>query len=83
MEKPEKAFDARVSAQGDTLLLVRRGEAYELDAVAGLIWRHCDGTKTVEDIATVIAAEYDVSLDDAKADARELVAQLARMGLVE
>jgi Coenzyme PQQ synthesis protein D (PqqD) len=40
------------------------------------IWELLQQPRTLDDIAAVLVAEYDVSLDDAKADLQDLLGDL-------
>jgi len=74
---------ARRGADAVTVLLdTSSGEYYALDDVGGRIWELCDGSQSVTDIATALAAEYDAPLDQIRADVVELLDDLAADGLV-
>jgi len=53
-----------------------------LNATARAVYLLCDGTRSVEEIAGEITAEYDVDGDTALRDVRETVRQLVELGLV-
>jgi len=54
----------------------------ELNHVGGRIWElACEGLR-VRDIAAALAAEFDVDEETARRDAIELLAQLARDGML-
>lgn len=55
---------------------------YTLSPVAARIWSLLDGTKTAEEIAGVICAEYDVDRETAMADLATLIQDLAGVSLV-
>lgn len=55
---------------------------HKLNATGTFVWKHIDGRHTVEEIAELLAAEYDVSPQAALADTRELLQQLAAKKLV-
>jgi hypothetical protein len=56
-------------------------QVHELNETASLIWRHAEG-ESLEEIAERISAEYEISLEAARADIGELVAALEQKGLV-
>lgn len=58
------------------------GEYFTLDDVGGRIWELCDGTKSVDDIAAVLASEYDAPVEEIRADALELLNELRESKLV-
>jgi hypothetical protein len=55
---------------------------HELNETASLIWTSADGQHSLDEIAGVMAAKYDVPLPVAKADARELIEMLSAKGLL-
>lgn len=59
------------------------GEYFTLDDVGGRIWELCDGSRTVDQIAAVLADEYDAPVDRIRADALELLTELRESQLVE
>lgn len=64
------------------LLLPGRGEVKVLNAVGARIWSLADGTRTIAQIAAVIAAEYAVEPAQAEADTLAFVAELVRREMV-
>jgi hypothetical protein len=64
------------------LLDTSSGRYYTLDDVGGRIWELCDGTKTVNEIATALGEEYDAPLEQIRADLVELLEDLSSDGLV-
>ncbi|MBO3747360.1 PqqD family protein [Streptosporangiaceae bacterium NEAU-GS5] len=79
---PVRAYDVRVNWVGDTMVLVRGMEAYELDDVGRDIWDKCDGESMFEDVAAAVAQEYAVAYETALADAKDFVRALRKSGLV-
>ena len=55
---------------------------HELNETASLIWTNADGKHSVDEIAGVIAARYEVELLEAKADVDELIGVLSAKGLL-
>jgi len=55
---------------------------YTLNEVGATIWQLIDGTATVDAIASVVAREFEVATDEAKADVLEFVTSLAGAGLI-
>ena len=55
---------------------------HELNETASIIWANADGKHSVDEIAGVIAARYEVELTEAKADVDELVEVLSAQGLL-
>ena len=56
-------------------------QVHELNETASLIWKHADG-ESLEEMAERISAEYEISLEAARADIGELVAALEQKQLV-
>jgi len=63
-------------------LLYRIGahKAIHLNATATLIWKLCDGHRTVQDIIDLFKKEYPTSADAVAADVREAIEHLASEG---
>ena len=55
---------------------------HELNSTAGFIWKHTDGERNTEEIAGLLAAEFDVPAKAALMDTLELLAILEGKGLV-
>lgn len=64
------------------LLHAQRGDYYSLNKVGARLWVLTDGSKTIEELAGLITAEFDISLEQAENDIIELAEQLAKEGLV-
>lgn len=74
---------------GETLIVpVRSGvgdleSIYSLNDTGSRIWELIDGTNSVEQIAAKIAEEFDVTIDAARADVEEFIAELKSAGVVK
>lgn len=55
---------------------------HELNPTAGFIWKHSTGERTTEEIARLLADEFEVEVATALADTRELIAELAAKKLL-
>jgi Coenzyme PQQ synthesis protein D (PqqD) len=55
---------------------------HELNETASIIWTYADGTHSVDEIAGVLAARYEVALLKAKVDVDELIEVLSAKGLL-
>jgi coenzyme PQQ synthesis protein D (PqqD) len=55
---------------------------HELNETASLIWKHADGKQSVDEIAARVATEYEVAIQVARADVRELIAALSAKHLL-
>ena len=58
-------------------------QAYELDAVAEYIFRQVDGGTTIAQIAAKLAADYEVSDEQARTDIVELLEPFLEPGILE
>ena len=68
----------------DELVIVRPsdGQIRVLNSVGAFIWQSMDGRRTVSDLASLVCAEYEVSLSEAESDVEDLIDPLAENGLV-
>jgi hypothetical protein len=61
-------------AANDTLLFnMNDGNYYSLNEIGGRIWELCDGNRSVSQLITALAAEYDASGDVLEQDVMELL----------
>jgi hypothetical protein len=68
---------------GEAILInLGSGLYYSMGKVGGRVWALIEQNCSVDSIAEVIASEFDVSLDIAKADVRDLANQLVAEGLI-
>jgi hypothetical protein len=72
---------------GETIIVPVTGRVadldfiYTLNEVGSFIWHLIDGRRSVQAIAEVVSAEYDVSLERAALDVDELLTALEAKGL--
>jgi len=64
------------------LLLANTSTAFELDEIGQFIIARIDGKKPISALGEALAAEFDVSADEATADAAELLSVLVENQLV-
>lgn len=57
-------------------------QVHELNETASVIWKIADGKHSVDQIAEVVAEGYEVPLEVAQADVRELIEMLSAKGLL-
>lgn len=83
-ERPRRVDDVvwRRGEDGVVVLNPNDGQYFSLDDVGGRIWDLSDGSRSVTEIAELLAAEYDAPAAEIGADALELLAELGREGLV-
>lgn len=79
---------ARVVA-GETLIVPVRGKVgdlasiYSFNGTGTLIWKLLETPKSVEELATAIAQEYEVEPAQAERDVTDFVGEMKAVGLVE
>src|SRR5690348_9445435 len=83
--RPRRRDDVLTQVAGDTVVLLTAdtGEYYTLNEVGGRIWNLADGTRSVVEIAAIVADDYEESADVVEADALELLDELANERLIE
>tara|TARA_R110002049_G_scaffold282600_1_gene462467 strand:- start:150 stop:410 length:261 start_codon:yes stop_codon:yes gene_type:complete len=71
---------------GDEVLImdtVYQKKAHTLNSTAALIWQHCTGENSTDQITQIIRNEFDVSETQAKVDLEEVLLQLKSLDLLE
>jgi hypothetical protein len=69
---------------GQVVILNRDGTSLtSLNETASVVWRAIDGSKTLDELAGVLADEYRIARDRAFSDVVELCNGLAGEGLIE
>ncbi len=69
---------------GESVLLnLSTGRYYTLNSVGALIWDHCTGDRSIQDLLSLVCERFDVTWDQAKADLLELVTDLTQEGLIQ
>lgn len=86
--RPERAGDFVSRTIADETILVpikstfgELDDIFTLNEVAASTWELIDGKRTVAEIATAIASEFDVATEQALADTRELIAMFGSADL--
>jgi hypothetical protein len=70
--------------EGEAILVVTvSDEICHLNPVASFIWEALDGRQDLEQIASVIGAEFDVGEEEALRDTLEFASDLLERGVVE
>jgi pyrroloquinoline quinone biosynthesis protein D len=79
---PKQAFGFFVEEMEGENLLYRLGghNAIHLNDTATVIWKLCDGSRTVDDISGLLAKEYPGSETSVAADVREVIELLVGEG---
>lgn len=80
---PRRSLGVRIRRVKGDFLIGDEDSALLLSGPAQLIYSSLDGRRSIADIARMIAEEYGVDEEEALADAREFLDDLAGKGLVE
>ena len=56
---------------------------FSLNAVGAFIWRQIDGVRSLALINDLIVSEFDVSAEEAEAEALEFISELCEIGAVQ
>ena len=72
-------------ADGEAMIVVQVPEVTTivLNPVATSVWELLDGRRDMKEISRRIAAEYDVDLEEAERDVREVLADMRRRGMLD
>ena len=63
------------------VVLPEQGEVKVLNDVGARIWSLADGSRTVNEIVTIICAEYDVARSEAESDTLDFIDNLIAKGI--
>lgn len=64
-------------------IIAHAEQALELSETALFIYKAMDGSRCVDQIVDLLAAEYDVTRDEVAEDVRELLSQLTAGGFID
>jgi hypothetical protein len=78
----ERARATRARTIRGVKFIAQAGNVYELNETADVIWQLLVEPVTVEQIATRLAAEYDVAVSVVSADVESVLAELVELGFV-
>jgi hypothetical protein len=77
-----KAVPWRVLDTEALVVDVKGGLLYPLNSVAARIWELCDGARSVDEIVTMLAREFEAPEPTIRADAVDFIQRLADARLV-
>lgn len=68
----------------DTVVMmhVEEGRYYELDPVGASIWALLERARSVDEVCEAMGRRYDVAPETCRADVREFLGELGRLGAV-
>lgn len=86
--KAKSGFIMREVGEGTVLVpvgerVVDMNGMVVLNETARFIWEWLDGTRSPDDIAQGLTETFDVTLQQAKKDVEEFLAELERMGMID
>lgn len=73
----------RAIGEETVLLNLERGLYFGLDEVGARIWELLAAEKSFPEIASVVAGEYDVNIEQVRSDLIEFIGTLVEKGLLE
>ena len=70
---------------GDDIVVIKDDglSTHVLNKTAAFIWEKCDGQHRVDEIVAAICERFDVSVDEATADVREIMEKLLQVEIVK
>jgi len=81
-----------VSRAGDAIwrridddIVVIKGDGqstHVLNKTAALIWEKCDGKCGIDEIAAHLCERFNVSLEEAREDVKEIIEKLTQVGII-
>ncbi len=79
---PDSAF-RKIGDDGGLVVLPGRAEVKVLNPVGIAVFSLLDGSRDLDTLAAAVAGEFEIELDQAKADVVSFLADLQREGLLE
>jgi hypothetical protein len=73
----------QAAADAFFLFDLSHGEYYSLNDVGHRVWQLCDGSRSVDDLVSLICQEFEAPSEAVAADVLELLADLVAEGLLE
>ncbi len=69
---------------GDEVVIIKEDglATHVLNKTAAFIWEMCEDESGIDEIAARLCERYDVSLEEARADVREIIEKLANLGVM-
>lgn len=72
-----------VEMDGELVMMGReQGEYYSLKDVAASLWQHLAEPRTADELSDLVATEYDVQVEDCRADIDAFLADLLGKDLI-
>lgn len=69
---------------GDEVVVIKDDglSTHVLNKTAAFIWEMCDGKCGIDEIAARLYEHFDISLEEASADVREIIGKLIQIGIM-
>lgn len=80
---PKTVIGTRGRSFGNRFRVIKGPRVWEFNETAALIWRLCDGTRSVAQILDAVAADYECDRSESDAACRQFLAQLHQDRLIE
>ena len=64
------------------LMRLSDGDFFSLDGTGRAIWQAIDGTRSTDEIVTLLAEQFEAPVDMLRGDVEQFIAELASAGLV-
>ena len=79
---PDKRTASRIIEKEAVILTLQDSMLHTLNRVGTRVWELADGTRTIEEITTIISDEFEVDKATAQVDILELVAEFQSKGMI-
>ena len=85
MENPRKRMTVATTVSGDGLHLFdhQQQQAYALNTTSALVWQHCDGQTTPEELMEMLRQNFNVSCAEAEQLTWLALDELGKANLLE
>ena len=82
---PKQTLKVLVQEVDDEVLILDRNQnqIHQLNAMASLIWKKCNGINTVESIVKELVNDYEISYEDAEKDVVDTIHLFCDHNLLE
>lgn len=79
---PDKRTASRIIEREAVILTLQDSMLHTLNRVGSRIWELADGTRTIEEIATIISDKFEVDKATAEVDILEFIKKLQGKGMI-
>lgn len=64
------------------VLMPKQNTVHELNTTASFLWKNIDGTRTISDLAQLIAEEFEITPPEAANDIQIFASEMKKQGLL-